>query len=337
MRYDVVAIIAARRGMPRLRELVGQLPPEFGAAVICLAEADERLVSELSACTSLTVKWAEAGEKPRPGCVYVSPPGTSIVVTDGGLSLAPIGVESTALHPVDAFLMSTSRVHGDRALALVLAAFPDDGTEGAGSFKRCGGTILVLDRATGEYHGLADPIVRDGSYDRILSAADVAGALRASFTGRDLLENAEMHFELSALLDSALQISGTRMGNIRVSEPVSERLHVVAYRGLNRQFLDRFSIVSADDFLPCGKAFRQRRRVVIENVFDDPAYEALYSVARSVGFRAMQCTPIREEEQVSGVFSTLYAYPHKVSAHEARSFDEIAAAARELIGHLGAR
>jgi hypothetical protein len=336
MRYDVVAIIATRRGVSKLRELVSQLPPEFGAAVVCLAEADGRLVSELSSTTSLRVKWTERGEVPKPGCLYVSPPGTSIVMTEGGqLSLAPVGVESTALHPVDAFLASLSRTYGDRALALILAAFPDDGVEGAQSFKRRGGTVLVLDRATGEYLGLADPIVHAGSYDRILTVADVANALRASFTGRDLLENAELHFELTTFLDSALRISGTHMGSIRVSEPVSDRLHIVAHRGLNHEFLERFSIVHVDDQSPCGKAFHRCERVVIENLFDDRKYEALYPVARAGGFSAMQCTPIRDDGHATGVISTLYAYPHMLSAHEARSFDEIAAMAGELITDLG--
>src|SRR6185369_16142936 len=62
MRYDVVTIVAAPRGASQLRELVSQLPAEFGIPVVCLAASDQRLVSDLAAATRLKVKWAEAGE-----------------------------------------------------------------------------------------------------------------------------------------------------------------------------------------------------------------------------------------------------------------------------------
>lgn len=336
MRYDVVTIVASRRGMSQLRDLVSNLPPEFGMPVVCLTEADALLVNELAASTPLKVKWAESSETLQPGCVYLSPPGTSIVMLEGGsVTLSPVGPESTSQHPVDGFLASAARVHGNRALAVILAAFPDDGAEGAHSVKWRGGTVLVLDRATAEYYGMADAIVHRGSYDRILTAEEVANALRASFSGRDLLENAELQFELGLLLDQALRVSGTHMGNVQVVEPEPRRLHIVAHRGLDRRFLERFSVVTQDEASACARALRTGSRVVIENVFDDPDYAEYLELARRTGYRAVQSTPIRSAGHVAGVISTLYPQPHVVTTYEARNLDEIAAAASDLVATAG--
>ena len=278
------------------------------------------------------MKWAESGEALKPGCVYLSPPGSSIVVLDGGrVTLSPAGPESTAHHPVDNFLSSTARVYGKRALAVVLSAFPDDGAEGAHSVKWRGGTVLVLDRATAQYYGMADAIVRRGSYDRILTAEEVANALRASFSGRDLLANAELQFELGLLLDQALRVSGTHMGKVHIVEPEPRRLHIVAHRGLDRRFLERFSVVSAEEASACARALRFGSRVVIENVFDDPEYAQYAELARRTGYSAVQSTPICGDGHVAGVISTLYAHPHVVTTYEAKNLDEIAEAACVLV------
>jgi hypothetical protein len=332
MRYDVVTIVASRRGMSQLRELVANLPPQFGMPVVCLTEADALLITEIAASTPLHVKWAESGETLQPGCVYFSPPGSSIVVLEGRrITLAPVGPESTSQHPVDNFLSSASRVYGNRALAVVLSAFPDDGAEGAHNVKWRGGTVLVLDRATAQYYGMADAIVRRGSYDRILTAEEVANALRASFTGRDLLQNAELHFELGLLLDQALRISGTHMGNVRIVEPEPRRLHIIAHRGLDRRFLERFGVVQEDEPTACARALRFGSRIVIENILDDPEYRPYVELARRTGYSAEQATPIRNDGHVAGTISTLYPTQHLVTTYEARNLDEIAEAARVLV------
>lgn len=335
MRYDVVAIVASRRGIPRLCELAAQLPPQFGTPIVCLVEGDQRLVAEISERTQLPVKWVEPGEVAKPGHIYLSRPGTSIVMLEGcRFAVSPVGPESSSMRPIDSFLTSASRACGPRVLSIILAAFHEDGAEGAHTVKWRGGTVLVLDRATSEYYGLAEAIVRAGSYDRILTASEVGAALRASFTGRDLLENAELQFELGVLLDSALRLAGTHMGDVQLVEPVAGRLHLVEYRGLGRAYVDRFGIVRPDDELPCTAAVRHKRRVVVENVFEDPSYAAYRDVARASGYSAIQATPLFSNGDVAGILSTLYAYPHAVTPHEGKSLDEIADSARELLREL---
>lgn len=335
MRYDVITVVAARRGVSQLCELASQLPADFGTPIICLVEADQRLMATMSERTRLPVHWVDVGEVAKPGHIYLSRPGTSVVILEGcRFTVSPVGPESSSMRPVDSFLSSAARACGPRALSVILAAFHDDGAEGAHTVKWRGGTVLVLDRATSEYYGLAEPIVKAGSYDRILTASEVGAALRASFTGRDLLQNAELQFQLGILLDSALRISGTHMGDVQLLEPVAGRLHLVEYRGLGRAYVDRFGVVRADDDLPCTTALRHRHRVVVENVFEDPRYVRFREVAEACGYSAIQATPLFSNGDVAGILSTLYAYPHAVTPHEEKNLDEIAQSAREVLREL---
>ena len=333
MRYDVVTIVASRRGISQLRDLVSHLPSQFGMPVVCLAQADSRLVADLSTFTRLEVKWAEAGEVLRPGCVYVSPPGSSVVFLEGGkVALSPVGPDSTAHHPVDSFLASAGKAFGNRVLSVVLGAFMEDGAEGAHNLKWRGSTVLVLDRTTSEYYGMADAIVKRGSYDRILTAVEVAEALRASFTGRDLLANAEIQFELNALLDSALGASGTDMGNIRIADLGANRLHIVAHRGLGKEYLDQLSVVPISSDLACARAIRSGERVVV-NVDDDAAYVPYLHAIRMTGFTTVQATPTPGPE-AQGVLSTFHRYAHVVKGQEAEQLDRIALEARDVLARL---
>src|SRR5512142_1678884 len=191
MRYDVIAIVASARGVSPMRRLLKRLPENFPTPVVCLAECHETLAPQLAAETGLDVRSAEAGEKVQPGRVYLSPPGrTPILGDDRAILLAPYGPESVALHPQDHFLASIAAQYGARALCVVLGNFDGDGVKGAQAVKERGGTVLVLDRQTAEHWGMAEPIIRAGAADRVLSAEEVAEALRAWFSPCDILESA---------------------------------------------------------------------------------------------------------------------------------------------------
>lgn len=336
MRYDIIAVIASSRGVPQLRRLLAQLPAGFPVPVVCLAQAGPLLANDLAAASGLDVRFAEPGEAIERGRVYVSPPGSSIVVRDDArIALSPFGPESSALRPVDHLLTSIAYRYGARALCLVVGGYEGDGTEGAHALRSAGGTVLVLDRATAAYFGMAEPIVRAGACERVIGVEEIAEALRASFTSRDILECAELQMELGGLLDSALRASGTRMGNVQLLDRATDSLHIIVYRGFDKRFLDHFSVVRAEDESACGRALRYRQRVVIEDVDADAQYAPDRDVARAAGYRAVQSTPIfRDGGVVAGIFSTHFPYPHHVGAREASLLDGIAREAQPLFSRF---
>lgn len=334
MQYDIVCVVASERGIPALRQLVAGLPSTFHAPIVCLAESREWLLEDLRRHTRMRVQWAKAGERLEKGTVYLSPPEASLVCTDPQrVTVAPYGPQSSALNPVDNFLTSVGSCFGHRALAVVLAGFARDGVAGAASLKAAGGALLVLDRATAAYWGVAEPMIRAGHFDRVLTIAEVAEALRGCFTSQDLLRCAEIQIELGGILEWALRVSGTSMGCMQRRERSSGALRVVAQRGLSREFIEHFDGMLPDAASVVGRAVLRRERVVIEDVLEDPA---LREIAMASGVRAVHATPavLVPAAEVVGLVTTHFRQPHAVSVHEARDLDEIAAEAAGIFARF---
>jgi hypothetical protein len=331
MRYDAVAIVASTRGLGPLRRLLERLPANLPVPILCLVLAEASLAARLSDETGRDVCWAAPGQAIEPGRVYLSPPGGTLLLdADYRMMVAPFGPESTALHPQDRFLETIAARYGSRALCIVLGGFEEDGVAGARALKDKGGTVLVLDRATAAYLGMAEPIIRAGDCDRILAAEEVAEALRGWFTPRDVIECAELQFELGTLLDSALRMSGTHMGNVQLFDPGTQALYIVAHRGFAKRMLDDF-VVRTQDETACARALRYRQRIVIEDIDADAQYDRYRGFAAAAGFRAVQSTPIFSDARVAGIFSTHYPYSHSVGPHEGRMLDHIVLQAQPLV------
>ena len=337
MTYDVVTFVSASRGLGALRQALSHLPSSFGAPIVCLAQCDARMLEELRAATRLRVMWAQAGVPLEKGTVYVNPPNAGLVWRpDGTLSLTPVSLDSTAHNPVDHFLVSAAATHGAGAACFVLAGLEGDGVKGALDFRRAGGTVLVLDRATSRHWGLAEPIVHAGGADRVLTLAEAIEALRACFTGRDLLRCAEIQLELGRLLETACTLSGTRMGHITRRLPRADALKVLVHRGMGVHFLERFDTIPLTGETAVGRAYVHRQRVVVPDVMCEAYYSPRRQDALLCGYRAAHATPIppTPRPQVDGVLTTLFVQPHDVSPHEAREMDAVANEAGRLVAGL---
>jgi len=324
--------------VPALRHILSQLPSSFPAPLVCLAQAGSRDLEQIRAITRLRVQWAVAGIPLERGTVYLAPPQAGLVFRpDGTLSLTPVSMDSVAHNPVDHFLTSTAHAHGPAAACLVLAGLEGDGVAGSMALKQAGAQVLVLDRATSLHWGLADPIVRAGAAERVLTVTEAADALRACFTGRDLLRCAEIQLQLGALLETALAISATRMGHITRSASDASHLSILVYRGLGPHFIERFDPLPVTPDTAAGRAFISRKRVVVPDVMQEPDYAERRPDALLCGFRAVHATPIPStpRRSVHGVLTTLFVQPHLVSAHEARDMDAVADEAGRLVADIG--
>lgn len=337
MQYDVVTFVSASRGMAALRQALSHLPSSFGAPVVCLAQCDSRALEDLRAATRLRVTWAQAGVPLEKGTVYLSPPNAGLVWRpDGTLSLTPVSIDSTAHNPVDHFLVSTAAAHGAAAACFVLAGLEGDGVKGALELRQAGGTVLVLDRATSRHWGVAEPIVRAGGADRVVALGEAIDALRACFTGRDLLRCVEIQLELGGLLETACAVSGTRMGHITRRLGQRDALKVLVHRGLGVHFLERFDTIPLSEDTAVGRAYVRRQRIVVPDVLREVHDSPRRHDALLCGYRAAHATPIppRPRREVHGVLTTLFVQPHDVSPHEARDMDALAEAASRLVAGL---
>jgi GAF domain-containing protein len=135
---------------------------------------------------------------------------------------------------------------------------------------------------------------------------------------------------LYRLLDDTLTADGADRGNVQLLNPLINGLQIITHRGFDLAFLQQFSIVRSDDPSACGRAFRYRERVMIQDIAQDRAYEPYLSVATSSGYRAVQSTPVlRSDGSVIGVVSTHFTEKHSWSDAAQLALDGYAA----RIGH----
>ena len=97
---------------------------------------------------------------------------------------------------------------------------------------------------------------------------------------------------INSALEKALAITRQPMGNVQLIDWKLGYLELAAQRGFSPQFRERFRIVRKTDDCACGRAFRLRDTVVIDDVADDLQFVTFREAAREAGFRSVQSTPI---------------------------------------------
>ena len=134
---------------------------------------------------------------------------------------------------------------------------------------------------------------------------------------------------------AALALSAAERGNVQIREPTGE-LRIAAQRGFTRDFLDHFAVVD-NDGSACGRAAEKAAQTVIVDVNKDPAFEPHRSIAAASGFRAVVSTPLVNDSGLVGVVSTHFPRPHRLSAHELRSLQQLGKIAGTALSRFPAR
>jgi signal transduction histidine kinase len=137
---------------------------------------------------------------------------------------------------------------------------------------------------------------------------------------------------LDEVLDAVIAIQGADFGKVRIYNPDRKGLEVVAQRGFNQDFIDRFWIVTPEDDFAAGLAMRTKTRVVIDDVESHPDYATGRSVAALAGYRAVQATPlISRSGDLLGMLLTHFRRPRRPTDRELRIVDLYARQAADFI------
>jgi GAF domain-containing protein len=168
-----------------------------------------------------------------------------------------------------------------------------------------------------------------GSEERHSAGLDAIQCLHALaarlFAGPDLSAG------LNDVLESAVEITGAKMGNVQLFNR-SKTLEVVAYRGFGPEFLDHFRLVAADPASACGRALRSGKRIAVADVETDPLYQPYRKMATSAGYRSVQSTPlVSRDGRVLGILSTHRVHPHVSSERELQMLDLYAGQAADFV------
>jgi two-component system chemotaxis response regulator CheB len=180
--FAVVAMAASAGGVHALSTVLAGLTADFPAAVVVVQHVcphePSLLADVLGRRTALRVKQAEEGDVLRPGTVYTAPPDRHLLVNAGGtLSLSQSPKVHHTRPAADPLFESVAAGLGDRAIAVVLTGWGEDGSGGVRAIKRAGGRVIAQDAETAEVPGMPRAAVQTGAVDFVLPLGGIAAAL----------------------------------------------------------------------------------------------------------------------------------------------------------------
>ena len=180
--FEIVAVAASAGGISALGRLFQELPPTFGAIVVCVQHLDPRhrsLIPQVVGRRSkLPVEMAAEGLCLQPGHIYIAPPDRHLLINrDGTDSLAQTELVNFVRPSADLLFESVAASYGERAIAVVLTGTGKDGAIGITAIKDRGGTAIVQDEASSEFFGMPSAAIQTGRVDFVLALDEIAPAL----------------------------------------------------------------------------------------------------------------------------------------------------------------
>lgn len=139
---------------------------------------------------------------------------------------------------------------------------------------------------------------------------------------------------LDHVLDTTLALTEADAGGIQLLNAEGD-LEVVAHRGFAREWIERWRRIPAGQGAS-GAALREGERVTLEDIEQHAALSGtpLLEDLRSAGMRAVQATPIRDDDgALVGVLSTHYRTPRAFDARSLRVLDQLSAHCAAVMAH----
>lgn len=169
--YKLLAIGTSTGGPIALQKVLTALPADFPVPIILVqhmpAAFTGAFANRLNNLCKISVKEAQNGDLLKPGCAYLAPGGTQMLV-DGTESAAKLKIiedttERVAFKPsVDVSFASAAKIYQGHVLAVILTGMGADGREGSRMLKNKGSTIWAQDEATCVVYGMPQAVTAAG-------------------------------------------------------------------------------------------------------------------------------------------------------------------------------
>jgi len=177
----VVGVGASAGGLEAFQQLLNHLPTTTGMAFVFvqhLAPRHESMLTELlSRNTKIPVHEVKDGMKVTPDHIYVIPPNSNMVISDGVLHLMPRRETGLQHMPIDGFFTSLAEDRKGKAIGVILSGTASDGTLGLKAIKAEGGIAFAQDEKTAKYDSMPRSAIAAGCVDFILPPQGIAKEL----------------------------------------------------------------------------------------------------------------------------------------------------------------
>jgi two-component system chemotaxis response regulator CheB len=147
LKPPIIAIGASAGGIEALIRLTRGLTPDIRAAILVVVHISEQSVLPLVIARSSPLPAVHARDRqvPRPGCIYIAPPGVHLVLDEDRLRLRHGPRENGTRPAIDPLFRSVARSARERAVGVILSGQLDDGVAGLYAIKARGGLAIVQD------------------------------------------------------------------------------------------------------------------------------------------------------------------------------------------------
>ncbi|MHB2018782.1 MAG: chemotaxis protein CheB [Candidatus Xenobia bacterium] len=176
----IVALGYSAGGLDPAMEILRELPPDTGLAVVVVQHLDPKHESQLRELlareTRLTVKDAAEGTRLQANEVYVIPPNVQLTVEKGVLHQKPRPPGAPFL-VVDTFMKSLAEDQKSHAIGVVLSGVGQDGTLGLAAIKGEGGITLAQEERSARFDSMPRSAISAHAVDFALAPGDIAREL----------------------------------------------------------------------------------------------------------------------------------------------------------------
>lgn len=182
-RARVIAVGASTGGPPALKEMLGRITPSAIVPIVVVQHIVDEFapgfVKWLGSSVDLPVEVPRNGQKIRPGCVYVAPPGGHTGITDD-FRVRIRGGEPVngALPSVSSLFRSVADSFGGESAAVLLSGMGKDGAAEMKELRDLGGFTIAQNMETAAVFGMPGEAVRIGGASVTLSPTEAGDIIR---------------------------------------------------------------------------------------------------------------------------------------------------------------
>ncbi|WP_196249052.1 EAL domain-containing protein [Rhodococcoides fascians] len=251
-RLRVVGVGSSAGGLDAVAKLLADAQPTspwcFILAQHRAPSPDSALVDLISRHTRMTVIDAIDGGPLEGGVVYVSPPGSDIVVEHRVIRLPSPGPGTRPSPNIDRLLITLAEEYGTDSVAVILSGTGHDGSAGAGAIRAAGGVVAVQDPATATFDEMPSSAIRTGAVNTTAPPESLATELHAILFGEPAPEpdSTSDPWPFPPPISEGQSVSSTESSGVELDEaelePIIDSLHQVTgidYSGYKRSTLSR--------------------------------------------------------------------------------------------------
>lgn len=185
----VVGIGASAGGLEALERLFQAMPDDTGMAFVIVQHLSPDFPSVmrdvLSRWTRMPVRTVEDESPVVANTVFLMPPKTEMIISDGKLLLTPRERSEEPRLPIDQFFRALARDSQAQAIAIVLSGTGSDGSRGLRDIHEAGGLVLAQRPATAKFDGMPKSALETDLVDQELSPEEMPVALLRYAQPRD--------------------------------------------------------------------------------------------------------------------------------------------------------